>query len=86
MARSSSRSVTFQRPFKLAGMDEAHPPGTFELRVEEEPLDLMWDAYHTTMTLMLSARGSMSAWPISAADLEAALTADRQFTADTGHS
>ncbi len=84
--RSSSRTVTFGHPFKLPGMDEYHPPGSFEVRSEEEPLDVVWEAYHTRLTLMLTSRGAVSAWPVTAAELEAALAADSQFTGDTGHS
>ena len=59
---------------------------SFELRVDEEPVDVVWDAYTTRMTLMLGSKGHVQAWPITAADLEAALAADHQFTMNTGNT
>lgn len=81
-----SRSVTFEHPFKLPGSPEVHPAGTFELRVDEEPLDVMWEAYHTKMVLMLPSGGRMEAWALSEDDLEAALAADRASVVKSGYS
>lgn len=81
-----SRSVTFEHTFKLPGSIEVHPAGTFELRVEEEPLDVMWEAYHTRMVLILPSGGRMEAWALSEDDLKAALASDRASIVDSGFS
>ncbi len=43
--RSTSRMVTFRYAFTLPGMTQPHPPGTFEVIVDQEKLDVSWDAY-----------------------------------------
>jgi hypothetical protein len=37
--RTSSRTVTFVRPFTLSGIDGAQPPGTYTVETDEELLD-----------------------------------------------
>ncbi|HEY9343731.1 MAG TPA: hypothetical protein VIQ53_00410 [Inquilinus sp.] len=37
--RTSSRTVTFLRPFTLSGIDGSQPPGTFTVETDEEQLD-----------------------------------------------
>ncbi|WP_064742146.1 hypothetical protein [Inquilinus limosus] len=37
--RTSSRTVTFVRPFTLSGIDEPQPPGTYTVETDEEQLD-----------------------------------------------
>lgn len=59
------KSITIIRPFQLPGMAQPHPPGVFELQIDEEPIDVTWEAYHTTMTLLLSSNGRTEAWPVS---------------------
>lgn len=75
-ARTSVEAVTFQNNFRLPGMDSDHPPGVFEVQITEEPLNVMWEAYHRTMTLMLTSGGLVEAINVTAEDLEAALAAD----------
>ena len=70
------KTVTFNHPFTLPGMDHSHAAGTFELREESEALDVPWPAYHVTTTLMLPTSGGVEAWPITGADLEQLLAAD----------
>jgi hypothetical protein len=36
--RTTFTTVKFVRPFKLAGVDGVHPPGTYEVETEEELL------------------------------------------------
>jgi hypothetical protein len=57
-------------------MDRPHRPGQCDLQVDEEPLDVMWNGYHRTLTLMLTSDGLMEAIVVSEADLDAALAAD----------
>ena len=70
------KTVTFKHPFRLPGMDDPHPAGTFELKEESEALDLSWPAYHVTTTVMLPTAGGYEAWPISGLDLERLLIDD----------
>jgi len=39
MMRTSSRTVTFGRPFTLSGIDGPQPPGTYTVETDEERLD-----------------------------------------------
>jgi len=75
-ARMSIETVTFHNRFRLPGMDHDHPPGVFEVQIMEEPLNLMWEAYHRTMTLMLTSGGLVEAINVTAEDLETALKED----------
>jgi hypothetical protein len=75
--RSTSRTVTFQYAFTLPGMAQPHPPGTFEVIVDEEKLDVSWDAYRTSSRIMLSSPGGVAAHSVTTDDLEAALMRDR---------
>lgn len=67
------KSITIIRPFQLSGMAQPHPPGVFELQIDEEPIDVTWEAYHTTMTLLLSSNGRTEAWPVSREEFEKTL-------------
>lgn len=49
--RTSSRTVTFKRPFALSGT-EALPAGTYTVETEEEQLDVSFPAYRRTATSM----------------------------------
>ena len=83
MLRSSIERVTFRHGFMLKGMDAAQPPGTYEIEIEEEPLEgLSFLAYRrisTAIRIPSAIRGSTSSqiFPISHLDLEAALAGDR---------
>jgi hypothetical protein len=57
-------------------MDRLHPPGTFEVQTDDEPIDVSWQAYHRRMTIMLTSGGLTEAWPVTEDDLETALAAD----------
>lgn len=85
-ARTSTSLVVFKHPFKLPGMDTPHPPGTFELRVDEEDLDVMWHASRMSMSLILTYPGRSEAWGVTADDLDRALANDQHSDIDTGHS
>ncbi len=85
-ARTSSRPIMFRHPFRLPGMETPHPPGTFELRIEEEDLDVMWPASRTSMSIILTYPGRSEAWAVTADDLDRALANDQQSDIDTGHS
>jgi hypothetical protein len=77
MSRTSTHTITFQRSFLLPGMEVPHTAGTFELQIQEEPIDVVWEAYHRTLTIMLTSAGRVEAWPVSETDLENALAVDQ---------
>jgi hypothetical protein len=85
-SRQTSRHITFRHPFMLAGMSEPHAAGTFELLIEEVPLDVSWEAHRLSCRLMLVDGASTSAFPVTLAELEAALLADAQHDQTTGFS
>jgi len=37
--KTTVKSISFTRPFQLAGMAKPHPAGTFDLRIDEEPIE-----------------------------------------------
>ena len=76
--------VTFASPFRLPGMELAHAPGTFDLAISQDELDVWWPAYRMTMTLMLPAGAGIEAWTLTPTELEAALAADRAATSPAG--
>ena len=73
---TTSRSVTFARPFILPGMDIPHRPGTFEVRETREPLDRMFEAYRITRAILLIDGGKTEVLEMTADALEVALTPD----------
>lgn len=72
-----ARTVTFLAPFTLPGMDKPHKPGTFELRETRRSLDVSWDAYQISLSIMLVDGGTTEALDVSATDLDHALAEDR---------
>jgi hypothetical protein len=70
-------TVTFTAPFMLPGLDRPHPAGTYELRETRRRLDVSWDAYQISLTIMLVQGGTTEALDIARVDLDAALAADR---------
>jgi hypothetical protein len=79
-ARRRVEAITFHNPFRLAGMDHDHAPGVFDLEITEEPLNVMWEAYHRTMSLMLTSGGMTEAIKVTPEDLAAALAKDASNT------
>lgn len=39
MTRTRTDTVTFQRPFRLSGLDGLLPPGTYSIEVDEERVE-----------------------------------------------
>jgi hypothetical protein len=71
-------SVTFRYPFNLPGLDRPQGPGTFEVRVRQELLDVSWTAYLLTRTIMLTHGVTIEALEVRTEDLAAALEMDRR--------
>jgi hypothetical protein len=80
--RTTSKTVTFTRPFTLVGMDEAQPAGTYTVETDEELLPtLLHPAYRRTATWLVVPSNAMRAGSaqlinIDAAELDAALVRD----------
>lgn len=77
--------VTFRHPFALPGLEQPHNPGTFEVRVRRELLDVSWTAHLLTRTIILPNTGGVEAPEVRADDLEGALRLDQErLPTDTG--
>jgi hypothetical protein len=71
--------VTFSHAFLLPGLDRPHRPGSFDVVVEREALDVSWPAYRLTLTIMLTNDdGSREAIDVTRDDLNAALLRDSE--------
>jgi len=79
--RTSSKTVTFTRPFRLSAMEREHPAGSYTVETDEESLDTRsLPAYRRLATfirlpLRTGAPGSETIL-IDPAELEAALSRD----------
>lgn len=49
--RTTSKTVTFRRPFKLSGTDDIQPAGSYVIETDEEQLDTSVLAYRRLATL-----------------------------------
>ena len=81
--RTSSKTVTFRRPFVLGGFDEVLPAGAYSVETDEELLEgISFPAYRRVSTLIrLHAKsghpGLTRALTIDPNELDAALTRDQ---------
>lgn len=84
--RSSRSTVMFSKAFTLSDYSDELPAGEYEVVIEEELLQgLSFEAYRRTATyLMVQGKGGRAGRtemrPITASDLEMALSRDRAFT------
>ena len=76
--RMTSKTVTFQRPFLLAGFSKMQPPGSYTVETEEEQLDsISFPAWKRTMTIMHLKDGVTTEYqPIDPGELQEALLRD----------
>lgn len=79
--RTDIRMVTFRAAFRLTGLDDEQPPGTYAIEIEEERLEpLSFAAYRRTATRirvpLRGLAGSSQTVVIDPAELEAALARD----------
>lgn len=74
----TTEQVTFHRPFILPGLDQPHDPGTFEVHVRRELLDVSWTAHLLTRTIMLPDRSGVEALEVRSDDLAEALRRDQE--------
>lgn len=82
--RTTSKQVTFVKPFRLTGLEGSQPPGTYTLSVEEEQLDVRsfvgWR--QIAATLQLTANGATEHVAIDMQDLREALLRDSDQSTD----
>lgn len=76
--RTTHSTVTFGRPFRLAGMEDAAPAGVYKLDVEEEKLDTMsFESWRrTAVTLQVARAGVTEYVALNPDDLREALRRD----------
>jgi hypothetical protein len=86
--RTTSRTITFARPFFLPGLDEAQPAGTYTIRTDEESIEgLSFLAYRRVATVIFlplrhGGAGSVQVIPVTPQDLDAALARDASGSRD----
>jgi hypothetical protein len=85
-ARSTTRTVVFSRPFRLAAIDALLPAGSYVVEAEEELIqDLKFPAYRRT-SVWLRLPASEGGDPlgrvvnVDAAELDAAIARDAAIT------
>lgn len=76
--RTTHSTVTFGRPFQLAGMDSTAPAGVYKLDVEEEKLDtLSFESWRrTAVTLQVARAGVTEYVALAPKELREALRRD----------
>ena len=76
--RTTHSTVTFRRPFQLAGMDGVAPAGSYKLDMEEEKLDtLSFESWRQTAVVLQIARAGVTEYlAIDPQDLREALARD----------
>jgi hypothetical protein len=80
--RTTSRTITFARPFSLDGMDEIQPAGSYRVQTDEEPIEgLSFLAFRRVATMIFlplrhGGTGSFQAIPVTPEVLDAALARD----------
>ena len=75
--RTTTRTVTFKRPFSLPGADDIWPAGDYLVTTDEEQLDTSFAAYRRIATTIALRKGPITTYAaISPDDLAAALARD----------
>ena len=86
--RTTSRTITFARPFSLPGLDETQPSGTYAIQTDEEPIEgLSFLAYRRVATVIFlplrhGGTESVQALPVTPHDLDAAQARDASGSRD----
>lgn len=81
--RTTKITVTFRSPFRVKGMSEQHPAGTYEIETDEEAIEGNdRTVYRRIATLLiLKDAGQTRTVTIDPTSLEAALAADKSWPA-----
>jgi hypothetical protein len=76
--RTKTRTVHFDAPFTLTGLEGVHPPGDYQVQDEEEQIiGISWLAYRRVATVIEVVAGNKkSLVDIDPAELDAALERD----------
>lgn len=76
--RTTTRVVTFAKPFNLYGVEGALPAGDYTVATDEESIDsLSFVAWRRIQTTIRIVRGGVTEmWPVDATDLDEALNRD----------
>ena len=82
MTRSNSKTVVFNHPFELKGIDRALPPGNYRVVTDEELIqELSFPVYRRVSTMIFvpgqTYNPSVEMVAIDPLDLQAALDRDR---------
>lgn len=82
--RTTRKQVTFAKPFRLMGMEEVQPSGTYTLTLEEQSLEALcfigWRQVNATLALRRG--GATEYFPIDMQDLREALLRDTDQSTD----
>ena len=80
--RSTVKTVRFTQPFRLGGIDDAQPPGDYDVTTDEEQIGGMntqgWRRSATT--ILLTRDGAARSYSIDPVDLDATLMRDAGLT------
>lgn len=84
--RTKTRTVHFDAPFTLTGLDGVHPPGDYQVQDDEEQITgISWLAYRRVGTVIEVVAGKQkSLVDIDPTELDAALESDRAQSASAG--
>lgn len=77
--RTKTRTVHFDAPFTLAGLEGVQPPGDYQVQDDEEQITgISWLAYRRVATMIEVVAGkTMRLVHIDPSELDAALDMDR---------
>lgn len=86
-SRSTIKSVSFQQPFRLVGIDDEQPPGAYDVTTDEERIEsASAQGWRRSATTILVSRGGMTrSYTIDPVDLEATLMRDAGTTVMPGN-
>jgi len=76
--RTTGKLITFRNPFTLSALDKVYPPGTYQLQIEEQPLDtISFVGWRQTGCLLgLFRDGAMEYISVDPRELREALVRD----------
>lgn len=82
--RTTQSTVSFGRPFRLAGMESIAPAGVYKLNVEEEKLDTMsFESWRRKAVILQIARDGVTEYvSLDPDDLREALRRDGDLSRD----
>ncbi len=77
--RTNTRTVHFDAPFTLTGLEGVHPPGDYQVQDDEEQITgISWLAYRRVATAIEVVAGKKTSLiGIDPSELDAALELDR---------